>query len=392
VDSAGQELDAENRLIGFLAEFKPWNETPLHPWCSKCMARNSDSRFTANLPLWIIALSLFVIAVCLLLDLVERRMDLRDSHLAAYQENANPSPATGRRGRTFSRSSPRDAITASESAIPEASADIESDNSPRSEMQTTISAGTPTLVAYGGFAPISGTHGSNEFGEIVGRVILRGTPPPEHRIDLSRDPVCAQAHAEPLMTRHYIVSTNGGLANALVFLKDFGTSFSKPTNDIVLQFTNCQIEPYVSAAMEGQRIRFQNEDGRMHRIALKFPGSTKPVPSGGVRLPDGTIEVRMNIRPRTESPPVSLPNSTNLLKIQCVIHPWEMAYVHVLRNPYFAITDTNGEFRIADVPVGNHVLGATHEFATGTNSIQRSLTVLAGQITAANFTINAPRR
>src|SRR5438105_8508399 len=43
-------------------------------------------------------------------------------------------------------------------------------------------------------------------GSVKGRVGLRGTPPPEVRIDTSGTPFCARQNPRPVMTRHYIVS------------------------------------------------------------------------------------------------------------------------------------------------------------------------------------------
>ena len=41
----------------------------------------------------------------------------------------------------------------------------------------------------------------------------------------------------------------------------------------------------------------------------------------------------------------------------CKIHPQMDAYVTVLQNPYFAVTDKDGRFTIADVPPGSYTIG-----------------------------------
>ena len=47
-----------------------------------------------------------------------------------------------------------------------------------------------------------------------------------------------------------------------------------------------------------------------------------------------------------------------LVKVYCNIHPQMVAYVLVLANPYFTMTDREGRFIIADVPLGNATVRA----------------------------------
>src|SRR5437764_276856 len=50
--------------------------------------------------------------------------------------------------------------------------------------------------------------------DITGKVVLKGKPPEEIKIDpLMADPNCGKLHTEPVTTRHYLVSKDGGLAN-----------------------------------------------------------------------------------------------------------------------------------------------------------------------------------
>src|SRR5689334_17251051 len=67
---------------------------------------------------------------------------------------------------------------------------------------------------------------------VEGRVILRGTPPPEIVIKMSGD--CAAAQTKPPTTRHYVVSQDGGLANVFVVIRSGleGKKFSSPANEV----------------------------------------------------------------------------------------------------------------------------------------------------------------
>lgn len=45
----------------------------------------------------------------------------------------------------------------------------------------------------------------------------------------------------------------------------------------------------------------------------------------------------------------------------CDIHPEMLAYIVVVKTPYFAMTDSDGKFKIENVPVGNWKLKVWHE-------------------------------
>ena len=45
-------------------------------------------------------------------------------------------------------------------------------------------------------------------------------------------------------------------------------------------------------------------------------------------------------------------------------HPWMSAYIYVAKDPYVALTDSNGEFVIKDVPPGTYTIKMWHEGVT----------------------------
>src|SRR4030095_12096025 len=56
--------------------------------------------------------------------------------------------------------------------------------------------------------------------ELSGKVTLKGTPPPETKI-ATMDPTCGKLNNNQLpTTRHYVTSSDGGLANVWVFIKN----------------------------------------------------------------------------------------------------------------------------------------------------------------------------
>ena len=80
------------------------------------------------------------------------------------------------------------------------------------------------------------------------------------------------------------------------------------------------------------------------------------------------------------------------LNIKCAVHPWMSAYVHILDNPFFALTQFDGSFEIRGLPPGAHTVRVMHEiqlesgrgFQPDVNA--RVVTVKPNETVSANFT------
>ena len=72
-----------------------------------------------------------------------------------------------------------------------------------------------------------------------------------------------------------------------------------------------------------------------------------------------------------------------LVRFKCDVHPWMYAYVTVVDHPYFAVTDKDGKYRIANVPPGTYAVQAMHRKAgntsekitVGTNAVMLDLSI-----------------
>lgn len=183
---------------------------------------------------------------------------------------------------------------------------------------------------------------------VEGQIFLRGSPPPEVPVDLTNFPDCRSVRKEPLTTRHHVVGPNGGLANVFVFIREGlqGRQFPVSTNEVVLDQYHCGFHPYVLGVQTGQVLRIKNSEPYMetvHAVALTNKG--------------------FNIaQPANTSARFKFDKQEILLRIKCEIHPWEFAYVGVVEHPFFAVTDTNGVFRLPEgLPPGEYVLEAVHQ-------------------------------
>ena len=180
------------------------------------------------------------------------------------------------------------------------------------------------------------------------------------------------------MSRNFVVSTNGGLADVVVFIKDGLPKVQppRPVTPVEIAFTNRQIEPYMSTLVSRQMIRLRNRDTVPHNVPLPL--------SGEEYLHDTLVPPKSTLEFKLVRPELFLP-------IRCSLHSWETGYISVFDHPYAAVTDRDGNFTISNVPPGKYLVQAVHK-ASGTNGVVRPVIVTAGEITAANFSIEAPSR
>ncbi|MFC1586607.1 carboxypeptidase-like regulatory domain-containing protein [Fibrobacterota bacterium] len=151
-----------------------------------------------------------------------------------------------------------------------------------------------------------------------------------------------------------IVSDDSGIKWVAVMIKriEKGKEFDS-TPMFLVHNINCRFEPRVSIIKERLPITIKNSDRIPHRA--KF----------GLRDSTGWISNFMAIAvpwSEKEIPVKRLINHTGLVSIAGIIHPFEQGWVWKLPHPYAAVTDTDGKFRISNIPEGIYEILIWHEF------------------------------
>ena len=178
-------------------------------------------------------------------------------------------------------------------------------------------------------------------GTIRGTVTYKGKVPPKTAITKDVE-ACGTETPDPS-----IVSKDGKLANVLVYLKKVkkGKAFTAAQKAVVSDQNCCIFEPHVLLVAEGGTVTFKNSDSVLHNVkssSLKNPPFNEGVEAG-------------------KSMKKTFKNGHEEVKITCSVHPWMAGYVIVMDNPYYAVTDENGNFEIKDVPPGKYKVVVWHE-------------------------------
>ncbi len=216
--------------------------------------------------------------------------------------------------------------------------------------------------------------GSSPFviaGEITGKVTLKGTPKPELEIPLT--PSCAKVNPGKVTTRHYVVGKDGGLANVFVYLKD-AKAAPATGEEPQLDQVGCMYEPYVMGVVVGQKFKIRNSDAELHNVHAT-PKINKEFNLG--QPIKGQVTEKNFDQPEV------------LVRMKCDVHPWMFAYIGVCENPYFAVTDKEGNYAIAGVPDGKYTIVAYHLKTHGaTPGITQAIEVKGA--TKQDFTVEIP--
>ena len=155
---------------------------------------------------------------------------------------------------------------------------------------------------------------------------------------------------ETLPNETYMVETNGGLKNVVVFLESAAAlSPADPLKENIMENTGCRYAPRVLAMRKGERLRVRNNDPKLH-IPHSYLNE-KTVFMLSLPFRNTVLDATQKIR------------DTGILKLVCDTHAWMLGFIHVFDHPFFAMTDDNGAFAIANLPPGTYTLKAWHEHA-----------------------------
>jgi hypothetical protein len=231
-------------------------------------------------------------------------------------------------------------------------------------------------------------------GSIHGRVVFEGEAP-ELRLSVNADrEVCAHHEGEVASPRLQ-VSDNGGVAHAVVYLKDIerGKSLAELDAPLLLDQEGCLYEPFVQVAPQRSVLTLVNSDPLNHNVHARMEGHRDPF---NYAMPNANWPEKQKIQTRLLRP--------GILSIGCDVHMWMSAYIFVVRHPYYAVTDEEGCFELSGVPPGEYELGLWHAGwgATPLRTAQGqpagyeydppvelslAVSVAAGAATEANFTL-----
>ena len=107
----------------------------------------------------------------------------------------------------------------------------------------------------------------------------------------------------------------------------------------------CHYSPHVLGIQVGQPLQVVNSDNTLHNVHA--------MPNANREFNQGQPVPGMKNSVTFTAPEVMIP-------FKCDVHGWMHAYVGVMDNPYFAVTQDGGKFELT-IPPGTYTIEAWHE-------------------------------
>ena len=195
----------------------------------------------------------------------------------------------------------------------------------------------------------------------------------------------------------FTVGAEGGLKNAIVTLE--GIEAGKPFDLSVplIEARDCMFQPWVTIVRNGHAVEVVNMDPVMHDIQ-----GYETSPEAGARVLFNTPLIlnhqhqRGNLRAiHNHAPgkslvgPIYLNKGRRTFYMQCGFHAYMESWAMAVNNPYYAVTDDQGFFKIENVPPGTYQMVVWHPQSGP--GVTRRITVAPEGTTTEQVALPAPK-
>jgi len=209
-------------------------------------------------------------------------------------------------------------------------------------------------------------------GTVTGTINFKGKKPAPIMIKMSADAKCVSMHkGQDIASQVVTVNPNNTLKDVFIYVKKGleGKKFPVPTQKITITQEGCMYHPHVFGMMANQPLEIINNDQTLHNIHA--------LPKNSKEFNLAQPKQGMKMTKTFDKPEV-------MVKLKCDVHNWMAAYVGVLDNPFYAVSDDKGSFTIKGLPAGDYEIEAWHE-KYGTQTMK--VTVGASDTKTVDFTV-----
>jgi len=215
-------------------------------------------------------------------------------------------------------------------------------------------------------AAIPGVAASVPPAVLNGRVTFDGTPKKYKPIDMSPEPNCAKFYTSSPMPEVSVTGPQNSLQNVIVYISAGAPdeNFAGPV--VHLNQRGCRYAPHILTVQTNQEVWVQNDDTVAHSVH-----------------PMAHVNPEWNRSQPPGTPPVVIRYSQpEFIRVKCELHPWMRSVLAVFKNSHHAITDSNGDFTLPNLPPGKYTITAWHELY-GAQS--KEITIASGENKDLNF-------
>lgn len=225
-----------------------------------------------------------------------------------------------------------------------------------------VLAGTAGLCLTGYSEDLFAANADASTSNVRGRVVLVGQLPVTEFVTVPRDSAtCGEFMRDEGIT---VDPTTRGITGVVVSLEGVErTVATSSARDTIIESDHCRFVPRINSATTTSSITFKNLDPILHDAQVLKPNSLNPIVLN-VMQPSRAPDVTKRLTER------------GVFAVRCNVHPFMHGAILVFDHPYFAITDTNGDFILPETPAGTYKLRLWHETLGVTEKV---ITVKGGE-------------
>ncbi len=218
----------------------------------------------------------------------------------------------------------------------------------------------------------------NSSGTLSGRVTLTGPVPRARSFHLIHAPnikFCARISDGKghRILRDFTVSENSGLKDTVIAIQGIKKGKPFPTKMQTFNIDRCHSDQYVIGVRNGENILVENKDPIRHEIATYEINSSSYVDQ---------VSNKAVTKHSSQVRSAFVNQDTNEFLIKCNLHPFLQTRGFMVENPYYAISDAEGNFSLSDVPPGTYEVLAWHPFIP---TLKGTVTIEEGKDSKIDF-------
>ncbi len=186
-------------------------------------------------------------------------------------------------------------------------------------------------------------------GTISGKVLLGNSKVESETFPITKDHVSCGTGTR---TVEWVRANGDALLDVVVYLENVnaGKPFPDESKSITVDQKGCHFVPYLHVMANGGDARAINSDANWHSVHIYEMVKGKRRTLFNFSQPQSSVGITKQIKLRRGK----------VMKYECDAHDYMFAWVFVARNPYYAVVDDNGEFKITGVPAGSYVVKSWH--------------------------------
>ncbi len=221
----------------------------------------------------------------------------------------------------------------------------------------------------------------NDGGALTGRVTLTGPVPRARSFHLIHAPnieFCSRISDGKghRILRDFTVSENSGLKDTVIAIQGVKKGKAFPTQMQTFNIDRCHSDKYVIGVHNGENILLENKDPIRHEI-VTYEIDTESY----VKQKSNKAIIKRSSQVRS----AFVSKNTEEFLIKCNLHPFLQTRGFMVENPYYAISDEDGNFTLEDVPPGTYEILAWHPFIP---TLKGTVTVEEGKVSTIDFEFN----